>query len=128
MYVYDYAPKRILKMSTYQWTIPQNNYGSETVIPLYITGCKEKIYSESTVVAKRRRLIGAIYFLTTAGDIKRYHRLRTIISLVSGFFVMLCACCEANEILRSTYGISYSHSISNSQSTLRNITTLRTKK
>ena len=70
----------------------KTNYGSETVIPLYITGCSEKIYSESAVVAKRRRLIRAIYFLTTAGDIKRYHRVRTVISLVSGFFLMLCAC------------------------------------
>ena len=64
--------------------IIKTNYGSETVILLYITGCTEKIYSESAVVAKRRRLIRAIYFLTVAGDIKRYHRLRTVISLVSG--------------------------------------------
>ena len=63
----------------------KTNYGSETVMPLCITGCKEKIYSESVVVAKRRRLIRAIYFLTTAGDIKRYHRHRTAVSLVSGF-------------------------------------------
>ena len=68
------------------------NYGSETVILLYITGCREKIHSESAVVAKRCRLIRAIYFLTTAGDIKRYHRLRIVISLVSVFFLMLCAC------------------------------------
>ena len=33
----------------------------------------------SAVVAKRRRLIFAIYFLPTAGDIKRYHCLRTVI-------------------------------------------------
>ena len=39
------------------------------MIPLYITGCKEKIYYESAVVAKRRRLIRAIYFLTKVGDI-----------------------------------------------------------
>ena len=48
--------------------------------------------SESAVVAKPHRLICAIYFLHTAGDIKRYHCLKTIISLVSGFFLMLCAC------------------------------------
>ena len=65
------------------------DYSFETVIPLYITGCGEKIYSESDVVAKKRRLIRAIYFLLTAGDIKRYHRLRTVISLVSGFFLTL---------------------------------------
>ena len=41
---------------------------------------------------QRRRLIRAIYLLSTAGDMKRYHRLRTVISLVSGFFLMLCAC------------------------------------
>ena len=52
------------------------------------------------VVAKRRRLIRSMYFLTTDGDIKRYHRLRTVISLVSWFFLMLCACWEANEIRR----------------------------
>ena len=46
------------------------NYGFEMVIPLYITGCREKIYSESAVVMKRHRLIRAIYFLTTDGDIK----------------------------------------------------------
>ena len=51
----------------------KTNYGSEKVIHLYITGCREKIHSESAVVAKRRRLIRAIYFLTTASDIKRYH-------------------------------------------------------
>ena len=67
----------------------KTNYGSETVIPLCFTSCWKKIYSESAVIAKRRRLIRAIY---TAGDIKRYHRLRTVISLVSGFFLMLCAC------------------------------------
>ena len=66
--------------------ILKTDYGSETVIPLYITGFREKIYSESAVVAKRHRLIRAIYFLPTAGDIKRYHRLRTVISLVSGCF------------------------------------------
>ena len=33
--------------------ILKTNYGSETVIPLYITGCREKIYSESAVVTKR---------------------------------------------------------------------------
>ena len=72
--------------------ILKTNYGSETVIPVYITSCREKIYSESAVVAKRRRLIRAIYLLTTAGDIKRYHRLRTVISLVSGVFLMVRAC------------------------------------
>ena len=30
--------------------ILKTNYGSETVIPLYITGCREKIYSEAAVV------------------------------------------------------------------------------
>ena len=35
-----------------------------------ITGCREKIYPESAVVAKRRRLVRAIYFFTTAGDIE----------------------------------------------------------
>ena len=45
------------------------------------------MYSESAVVAKRCRLICAIYFLPTTGDIKRYHHLRTVISLVSGFFL-----------------------------------------
>ena len=65
----------------------KTNYGSETVIPLYIMGCREKIYSESAVVAKRRRLICAIYFLTAAGDIKRYDKSQD--SLVSGFFLML---------------------------------------
>ena len=50
--------------------ILKTNYGSETVIPFYITGCRDKIYFESAVVAKRRRLICAIYFLTTADDIK----------------------------------------------------------
>ena len=68
------------------------NYGSETVIPLYITGCREKIYSESAVFAKRRRLMRAIYFLPTAGDKKRYHRLKTVISLVSGVFLTLYGC------------------------------------
>ena len=72
--------------------IPKTNYDSETVIPLYITDCMEKIYFESAIVAKRRRLIRVICFLTTASDIKRYHRLRTVISLVSGFFLMLCTC------------------------------------
>ena len=72
----------------------KTNHGSETVIPLYITGCREKIYSESAVVAKRRRLIRAIYFLPAAGDIKRDHCLRTVISLVSGFFLTLYACRE----------------------------------
>ena len=79
-------------------TLTKNtNYNSETVIPwyslyhqwygdtLYITGFREKLYSEFAVVEMRRRLIRAIYFFTTAGDIKRYHRLRTVISLVSGF-------------------------------------------
>ena len=75
-------------------TILKTNYGSWTVIPLYITGCREKIYSESAVVAKRRRLIRVIYFLPTAGDIKRYHRQRTVISLVSGFFLTLYTCRE----------------------------------
>ena len=68
--------------------------GSETAIPLDITGCREKMYSESVVVVKRPMLIRAIYFLTTAGDVKRYHRLRTVISLVSGFFLTLYACRE----------------------------------
>ena len=36
--------------------IIKSNYGSETVIPLYITSYKEKLYSESAIVAKRRRL------------------------------------------------------------------------
>ena len=67
----------------------KTSYGSETVIPLNITGCREKIYPESAAVAKRRRLIRAIYFLLTAGDTKRYHRLRTVISLASGFFLTL---------------------------------------
>ena len=71
--------------------ILKTNYGSEMVIPLYITGCREKIYSESAVVAKRRNLTRAIYFFTTAGDMKRYHHLRTVISLVSRFFLMLCS-------------------------------------
>ena len=74
--------------------ILKTTYGFETVIPLYITGYREKIYSESAVVAKRRRLTRAIYFLPTAGDIKRYHRLKTVISLVSGFFLTLYACRE----------------------------------
>ena len=43
------------------------NYGSETVIPLYITDCKEKIYYKSVIFLKQRRLIRAIYFLSTAG-------------------------------------------------------------
>ena len=64
----------------------KTNHGSATVIPLYITGCREEIYSESACVASRLQLIRAIYFLSTGGDIKRYHRLRTVISLVSGFF------------------------------------------
>ena len=64
------------------WII-KTSYGSETVIPLYITGCRNKIYSKSDVVAKGRRLIRAIYFLPTAGDVKRYHLLRTVISLVA---------------------------------------------
>ena len=76
----------------FSFIIIKTNYGSETVIPIYITGYREKIYSESAVIAKRRRLIRAIYFLTTAGDIKRYHRLRTVVRLVSGFFLTLCAC------------------------------------
>ena len=29
----------------------KTNYGSEAVIPLYITSCREKIYSECAVVA-----------------------------------------------------------------------------
>ena len=70
----------------------KTNYGSETVIPLYVTGCREKIYSESDEVAKQCRLIRAIYFLPAAGDIKRYHHLRTVISLVSGFFLTLYTC------------------------------------
>ena len=64
----------------------KTNYGSETVMPLYIIGCREKIYSESAVAAKRRRLIRAIYLFPTASDVKRYHCLRTVISLVSGIF------------------------------------------
>ena len=67
-------------------SLRKTNYGSETVIPLYITGCIEKIYYESAVVTKRRRLIRVKCFLTTVGDMKMYHCLRTIISLVSGFF------------------------------------------
>ena len=74
--------------------ILKTNYGSEKVIPLYITGYWKKIYSESAVVAKRPRLIPAIYFLPTVSDIKRYHRLRAVISLVSGFFPTLYACRE----------------------------------
>ena len=35
----------------------KTNYGSEKVIPLYITGCKKKTCFESAVVAKRRRLL-----------------------------------------------------------------------
>ena len=58
-------------------SIIKTNCGSETVIPLYVTGCKEKMYSESAVVAKQRRLIRTIYFLPTVGDIKKYHRLRS---------------------------------------------------
>ena len=81
-----------MKYSSLSLFILKTNYGSETVIPLYITGCMEKIYFESAVVAKRRMLIRAIYFLTTAGDIKGYHSLRTVISLVSEFTLMLCAC------------------------------------
>ena len=61
--------------------LEKSNYGSEAVIPLYVTGCRDKIYSKSAVVAKRHRLIRAIYFLPTAGDIKRYHRHRTVNSL-----------------------------------------------
>ena len=70
----------------------KTNYGSETVMPLYITGCVEKIYFESAVVANQRKLIRVIYFLTAASDINRYYRLKIAISLVSGFFLMLCAC------------------------------------
>ena len=78
--------------------IVKTDYGSEMVVPLYITGCRKKTYSESAIVGKWRRLIRAIYSLNTASDIKRYRHLRTLIGLVSGFFLMLCACWEANEI------------------------------
>ena len=57
----------------------KTNQGSGTVIPLCITGRREKIYSKSVVVVKRFRLIRAMYFLTTAGDVKRFHRLRAVI-------------------------------------------------
>ena len=59
------------------------------MVPLYITVCREKVYSESAVVAKRRRLIRAIYFFPTAGDIKKYRRFKILISLMSGFFLTL---------------------------------------
>ena len=55
--------------------ILQTNYGSETAIPLYITGVRERIYSESAVAEKRRRLLRAMYFFTGAGDIKKLHHL-----------------------------------------------------
>ena len=98
--------------------IVKTDYGCEMVIPLYIAGCRKKTCFESAIVVKWHRLIHAIYSLNTASDIKRYHHLRTVISLVSGFFLMLCACWEANEIWWLTYRVSYSHSISNSQSTI----------
>ena len=74
--------------------ILKTNYGSETVIPLYITGCGVKIYSESAVVAKRRRLICAIYFLSAASAKEGYHILRAVTSLVSGLFLTLYGCRE----------------------------------
>ena len=46
----------------------------------------EKIYSESAVVTKRRRLIRVVYLLTTAGDIKRYYCLGTVESAVHQYF------------------------------------------
>ena len=58
------------------------NYASETVIPFYITGGSEN--SESAVVAKPPGRISAIYFLSIAGDIKKYGSLRIVVSLVSG--------------------------------------------
>ena len=71
-------------------SIVKTIHGSETVIPLYITGCREKIYSESAVVTRQHRLIRAMYFLTTAGDIKRFHCLRTVIILVSALTLYAC--------------------------------------
>ena len=35
----------------------------EMATHLYITGCREKIYSESVLVAKQCRLINATYFV-----------------------------------------------------------------
>ena len=61
----------------------KTNYGSETVIPLYITGCREKIYCTNQPASLRDYGWFEIYFLPTAGDRKRYHRLRTVISLQS---------------------------------------------
>ena len=51
-----------------------------------------RTYSESAVVDQRGRLIRAKYFLTTAGDIKKNHRFRTAVGLISEFSSMLCAC------------------------------------
>ena len=54
-----YCMERILK--TY--------HGSKMVIPLYITACRKKICSESTVVTKQCRVICAIYSLHTTSVI-----------------------------------------------------------
>ena len=60
---------------------------------------REKIYFESAVVTKQSKLICAIYFLATASDINRYHRLITAINLVSGLsLIILCDCGESNEL------------------------------
>ena len=56
----------------------KTNYGSETVIPLYITGCRENQQATKPDSCN------------IFGDTKKYHRLRTVISVVSGFFLTLC--------------------------------------
>ena len=63
----------------------KTNYGSEKVAHLYHILRTVSPAAGRYLVAKRRRLICAIYFLTTAGDIVRYYRHRTVISFVSGF-------------------------------------------
>ena len=52
------------------------------VITLYITGCREKIYCTNQPASLRDcGWFGTVYFLPTAAYIKKYHRLRTVISL-----------------------------------------------
>ena len=70
------------------WSL-KTNYGSETAIILKLTCCREKIYFNSAIDVKQCRLIHAIYFLTTNDDLNSYDYLRTAISPLSGFVLML---------------------------------------
>ena len=118
--------RRTILYSEINKAILKTNYGLETVIPPFITGCREKRFSELSVLAKQRKLTRAIHFLTTAGNLKRYHHLRTLIILVPGFIVITCTCWKSNEHWRPTHRISYSQCILKLQTEL-NITSSEKK-